>query len=90
MTRAYGNTVLNAEQRIGIHAVIEAYTMNGARLLTHEQELGSIETGKFADLIVLDQNIVELAEQGRADKISQTQVLLTVFDGRVVYERTEP
>ena len=90
VTRAYGDAVLNAQQRIDIHDAIEAYTINGARLFKHEKDLGSIEAGKIADLIVLDRNLVELAEQGNADKIAETQVVLTVFDGRVVYERKAP
>lgn len=90
LTRAEGDRVLNASQRIGIHDALEAYTINGARLLSHDEQLGSIEPGKLADLIVLDQNVVELAEQGAADRISDTKVLLTIFDGRIVYDAHRP
>lgn len=83
-----GNKVLNAAERLDIHSVIAAYTLNGAKALNQSQRLGSIETGKKADLIVLDQNIVDLATQGRASKISDTRVLLTLFDGNVVYRES--
>jgi len=85
--RSDGEVVLNEDQRIDIHSAIAAFTINGARLMTHDDRLGSIETGKIADLIVLSQNIVELADNGEPYKIGDTEVTTTVFDGKVVYEQ---
>jgi predicted amidohydrolase YtcJ len=79
--------VLNAAERLSIHDAIAAYTINGARALGQEDRLGSIEVGKRADLIVLDQDLVELVERGQPERISDTLVLTTVFDGRIVMER---
>jgi hypothetical protein len=79
----------NADQRIDIHEAIAAYTINGAKLFGHQERLGSIEVGKKADLIVLDRNLVELAEAGRANEIGKTQVRLTIFDGKVIYEASD-
>ena len=79
--------VLNAAEAIDIHDMIAAYTINGARALKQENETGSIEPGKLADLAVLDRNIVELYEQGRGIDIAETQVDLTLFEGEVVYNR---
>ena len=53
------------------------------------QRLGSIEAGKIADLVVLDRNIVELAEQNQADRVGETLVDLTLFNGKVVYDRSQ-
>lgn len=78
--------ILNATERLDIHSAIASYTLNGAIALNQVDTLGSIEIGKKADLIVLDQNIVDLAENGSVSKISDTQVLLTLFDGKVVYK----
>jgi hypothetical protein len=36
---------------------------------------------------VLDQDIVELYEDGQAGRIAETQVDLTIFDGEVIFER---
>ena len=52
----------------------------------------SVEISGYVDLdgttcIVLNQNVVELAEQGQADRIGETQVDMTIFDGIVVFER---
>ncbi len=87
VTRKAEGRVMNADQVISIHDAITAYTINGARLMGHENKLGSIEVGKTADLIVLNQNVVELAEQGQADSIAETLVDMTIFDGKIVYER---
>ena len=87
VTREATGVVMNAGQRISIHAALAAYTINGARLMGHDKRLGSIEVGKTADLIVLNRNVVELAEQGQADKIGETQVDMTFFNGKLVYER---
>ena len=48
-----------------------------------------LENHGWADLIVLDRNLVELSDQGRAEAISETRVLMTLFDGRVVYRGSE-
>ena len=51
-----------------------------------EDEIGSIEVGKKADLVVLDQNIFEVD----AYDIHKTQVVWTMMDGDIVYETTDP
>lgn len=79
--------VLNPDQRIDIRTAIAAYTINGARALNQSDLTGSIEVGKRADMIVLDRNLIELAETGRAGEIGDTRVLLTLFDGKPVYDK---
>jgi hypothetical protein len=86
--RSDGERVMNAEERLDIHSAIAAFTRNGAKLFGHADRLGSIEVGKTADLIAIDQNIVELAETGEPQKIGDTQVLLTIFDGKVVHDNS--
>lgn len=48
--------VLAPEQRIGVDAAIRAQTINAAWQLRLDTEIGSLETGKYADLVVLSQN----------------------------------
>jgi predicted amidohydrolase YtcJ len=82
-----GLPVQNPAQCIPVRDVIDAYTINGARYLNRDGEAGSIEVGKSADFIVLDQDILALADHGQAEQIGATQVLETWFMGRQVYQR---
>jgi predicted amidohydrolase YtcJ len=60
---------------------IEAFTINGARDLGQVSTTGSIETGKFADLIVVDRNLFCVSP----DELAETKVLVTMVGGRVVH-----
>ncbi|MDP9160592.1 MAG: amidohydrolase family protein [Acidobacteriota bacterium] len=86
VTRArHGLRPMSAQQRLDIRDLIDAYTINGARALNRASEIGSIEVGKSADFIVVDQNILALADEGRPEKIGDTKVLETWFMGKKVY-----
>jgi predicted amidohydrolase YtcJ len=88
--RAPGLPSLNPRESISIRDVLDAYTINGARYLNTDRDAGSIEIGKSADLIVVDQDILALADRGNADDIAKTHVLSTWFMGRAVYRRPSP
>ena len=66
---------------------IDAYTINGAQYLNTDKDAGSIEVGKSADLIVVDQDVLALADAGKAEEIIKTKVLETYFRGEQVYRR---
>jgi predicted amidohydrolase YtcJ len=86
VTRAkHGLPPTSPWQRIDIRDVLDAYTINGARSVRREEEIGSLVPGKSADFIVVDQDILALADAGHADRIGQTRVLQTWFRGRRVY-----
>ena len=76
---------LNPGQAISIREVIDAYTISGARFLGREKQAGSLEVGKSGDFIVLNQDILRLADEGHADDIRNTDVLETWFMGNAVY-----
>ena len=71
-----------ADQVLTLAEAIEAYTMGGARMLGIEDQVGSIEIGKKADLILLSQNLFEI----EPNDIPRTKVLATMFDGRIVHD----
>ncbi len=73
----------NSDQGVGLATMIDAYTINGAWLANRDDEVGSIEVGKQADIVVYDRNLFEIAP----DALSEASVDLTIFDGRIVYER---
>jgi predicted amidohydrolase YtcJ len=86
ITRAFpGKPALSPQQSVTIRDAIDAYTINGARMLSRDKDTGSLEVGKSADLIVLDRDILALADSGHPDDIAGTHVLGTWFQGKKVY-----
>jgi predicted amidohydrolase YtcJ len=83
--RVFNQRALNPSQAISIRDAIDAYTSSGARFLGREEQTGSIEVGKSGDFIVLNQDILQLADAGHADDIRNTDVLETWFMGKEVY-----
>jgi predicted amidohydrolase YtcJ len=73
--------VLFPEERVSLEDMIRSITLHGTYANFLEIETGSIEVGKRADVIVLDQNLFEIPH----DKIANTKVLLTLVDGKDVY-----
>lgn len=82
--------VLNADQRISIHDAIAAYTINGARMMGHADQLGSLEQGKLADLVVIDRDIVALAGEGKREAVASARVVWTMVGGKVIFDATAP
>jgi len=72
---------LNPDEALTIQEAVAAFTKGSAWVIGHEDTTGSIETGKLADLIVVDRNILEIDPRG----ISDARVILTLFGGRPVY-----
>lgn len=73
--------LLNPKERISVLDAVKAYTINGAYQLYRDDKVGSIEKGKLADLIVVDQDIFKIDPL----KIDQTKVLTTIFNGKPVF-----
>ncbi|HEY5776479.1 MAG TPA: amidohydrolase family protein [Xanthomonadales bacterium] len=87
VTRDAGEGPLNARQGVSILDALDAYTINGAKMLQQDDLTGSLETGKKADFIILDRDPVALASNGEVNDISETRVLETWFDGVRVYSQ---
>ncbi len=69
-------------ESISIQDALRSYTMGGATALGLQHQRGSIETGKVADLIVIDRDPNQIS----AESLRDTVVLRTMVDGRWVYE----
>ena len=70
-------------ERLDVDTLLRGYTINAAYQLHMEEEIGSLEVGKKADLVVLDQNLFEIDPY----EIHKTGVVMTVMDGETVYVR---
>lgn len=70
-------------QRMTRQQAIYSYTMANAISSFQEKEKGSIEAGKFADMVLLDHNLLTCPEE----EIRQTKVRWTMVGGKVEYEQ---
>ncbi|MFE4075524.1 amidohydrolase [Peribacillus sp. YIM B13477] len=73
------------EQKLTLAEALQAYTYGSAHGCFREHELGTIEEGKLADLVVLDRNLFDIPES----EVLKTKVELTINDGKVVYKSEE-
>ena len=73
---------LNPDERVNVETAIQIFTRNGAMAMEKEDETGTIEAGKSADFIVIDQNLLKVP----VEKIHETKVLKTVLQGKTVYQ----
>ena len=73
--------VTGPDQAVSVTDALRMFTINGA-WQTHEESLkGSIEVGKYADLCVLQENILEIP----AEQIHNVTVVGSVVDGKIVW-----
>jgi predicted amidohydrolase YtcJ len=71
------------EQRLSREEALRTYTLNGAYAAFQEDLLGSIKTGKLADITVLSRDIMTVPDE----EILGTEVRLTIVGGRVLYQK---
>jgi len=74
---------LHPEQRLTREQAIRFYTINNAYLLFSEKEVGSLEPGKLADMILLDNDLLNCP----ADQIVRTKVLRAWLGGKQLFAR---
>lgn len=73
--------VLAPEQAISLHDALPIFTRNGARSLGMEQDTGSLTVGKWADFIVLEKALAEVAPA----ELAATQPRATICRGQIVH-----
>lgn len=75
--------VIGAEQRIDVQSAIRAYTYNAAYQYFLESKTGSIEAGKWADLILLDRDPLSCPPM----ELKDIEVIETIVGGTSVYKK---
>ena len=81
MTKA--GRVLGKEQRVSIYDALRVVTYAGAYQIFEEDTKGSLEPGKYADLVVLDQNPLKVS----VERIKDITVLETIKNGISIYRK---
>ncbi len=71
------------EQRITLEEALRAYTIGSARAGFMEEKVGTLEPGKYADLVILSEDLFAIDPVD----IPQVQVDMTVVEGEIVYRR---
>jgi predicted amidohydrolase YtcJ len=74
--------VWGIDQAVDRQTALRLLTYNAARFMGEERNLGSLEPGKLADLVVLDGDFMAIA----AEEISSLPVTTTIVAGKVVFE----
>ena len=68
---------------MSVDEAVKLFTKNAAYASYTEEENGTLELGKWADLVVLEKDIYEID----SEDIKTTSVDLTIVGGNIVYER---
>ncbi|MCD8081960.1 MAG: amidohydrolase [Clostridiales bacterium] len=71
----------NPWETVSMETALKCYTSGSAYVYGLEEETGSLEEGKMANLIVLDRNLFEIPEE----QIEDTRVVANYFEGRCIY-----
>lgn len=74
----------NAKEKLSVAETLKAYTFAPAYGCFRENELGTLEEGKLADIIVINKNLFEIPPE----EVLDAKVVFTMCDGKVVYELT--
>ena len=73
----------NPTQKLTVADILRGYTLGSAYGIGREDELGTLEEGKFADIAVIDRNLFETEPKD----IRGAHVDMTIMDGEVIFER---
>ncbi len=76
----------NPAQRITVHEAFTLYTLDAARIGFTESDTGSLEVGKFGDLVVLGDDPFDIDPR----RIKDIPVLMTILGGQVVFSNGRP
>jgi len=72
----------NPSQKLTLEEVLRAYTLGSAYGVRRENELGTLEAGKFADIAILDRDLFGI----EVEEVKNARVKTTIMDGRIVFE----
>ena len=83
---ASGNLVWGAQQAVNRQEALRLLTIEAAYFIAEEKMLGSIEKGKYADVVVLNGDYMSTPE----NEIEKLEPVMTIVGGNVVFEAAQP
>jgi predicted amidohydrolase YtcJ len=81
----FGKTPFGTQEAVDIHAALRSYTAWAARQISADQDAGSLEVGKSADVAVWDRNPYTIPTAALKDMVCD----MTIFRGRIVFRRNQ-
>jgi hypothetical protein len=81
----YGPNPYGQDEAIDIRSALRSYTIWSARQMFLEDKIGSIAAGKYADIAVWDRDLYHVPP----GQIKELQCQMTIFNGRIVYQRPD-
>jgi predicted amidohydrolase YtcJ len=79
----FGPHPFGVDEAIDVHTALHSYTIWAARQIFADQQTGSVEAGKWADLAIWDRNPYAVP----TDSLKEMRCLMTLYKGKVVFER---
>ena len=83
VTRKGPKGVLDSSQTLSLEDMLYAYTLHAAKAMRADKSIGSLEVGKYADMIRVDRNLLEIP----IEEVEKAMVLETIFEGKVIYRK---
>jgi predicted amidohydrolase YtcJ len=80
-----GGRILGEDQRVTVMDALAGVTIDAARQHFEDDRKGSLEVGKFADLVILSESPLDVPEH-----IDEIEVVETIVGGETIYHRDDP
>jgi predicted amidohydrolase YtcJ len=85
MRKGWDGKIYGPGEKVTLEEAIRAITMGTAYMNFDEDKKGSLEVGKFADMVVLGQDILTIEPDG----IKDISIEMTIIGGEIVYSREQ-
>ena len=77
------NEVIGPDQRVSAYEALKALTINAAYQYFEEDQKGTLESGKLADLVILSKNPLDID----SDNLKDIQVMQTIKEGVSIFKK---
>ena len=70
------------DEKLTLAEALKAYTIGSAYQMWNEKITGTLEKGKYADIIVLDRNLFDIEHE----EVLDAAAVMTMLGGKIIYE----